>query len=142
MANWGLTALALLGWHKVALGVGIFFISFVGSLALVAFLTARMPADYFHPRYDRSFMTGKHWLLRGLGFAAKNLAGAALILLGLAMSVPGVPGQGLLTILLGVVLLDFPGKYRLEQKLARRPLLLNAINGWRANCGKPPLILD
>jgi hypothetical protein len=58
------------------------------------------------------------------------------------MSVPGVPGQGLLTILIGVMLLDFPGKRRLERWLLRRRGVLAAINKVRARYGRPPLVLD
>ena len=39
----------------------------------------------------------------------KNILGLFLVALGVVLSLPGVPGQGLLTILLGIMLLDFPG---------------------------------
>ncbi len=58
------------------------------------------------------------------------------------MSLPGIPGQGLLTILLGVMLLDFPGKRRLEFKIISRPKVFRAINRLRARFDKPPLVLD
>jgi len=64
-----------------------------------------------------------------------------LILLGLFLSLPGVPGQGILTILIGVMLLNFPGKRRLERWLVSRPRVLPVINGLRARFGKPPLLL-
>jgi hypothetical protein len=65
-----------------------------------------------------------------------------LVALGIVLSLPGVPGQGLLTVLLGVMLLDFPGKSRLEQKLLSRPSIVNAINKLRARFKKPPLELN
>ncbi len=49
--------------------------------------------------------------------------GLFLVLLGGVLSVPGIPGQGILTALIGLVLLDFPGKRRLEQKILSRPRL-------------------
>jgi hypothetical protein len=58
------------------------------------------------------------------------------------MSLPGVPGQGVLTILLGVMLLDFPGKRRLEYKLISQPRVFNNINRLRARFDKPPLELE
>jgi hypothetical protein len=58
------------------------------------------------------------------------------------MSLPGVPGQGVLTILLGVMLLDFPGKRNLETRLVRQPRVFRSINALRARFDKPPLILD
>jgi UPF0716 family protein affecting phage T7 exclusion len=68
--------------------------------------------------------------------------GVVLVVLGILMSVPGVPGQGFLTILLGIMLLDFPGKRNLEYKLVSRPQVLNAINKLRHRFGKPSLVLD
>jgi hypothetical protein len=65
-----------------------------------------------------------------------------LIALGIVLSLPGVPGQGLLTVLLGVMLVDFPGKDRLEQKLLSRPGIINTINRLRGRFGKPALELD
>ena len=63
-------------------------------------------------------------------------------LLGIVLSIPGVPGQGLLTILLGIMLLDFPGKSTLERKLLGRPEIVKAINRLRARFDKPSLELD
>jgi hypothetical protein len=45
------------------------------------------------------------WVLR-------NVIGYALIALGIVLSIPFVPGQGLLTILVGLSLADWPGKRR------------------------------
>ena len=72
----------------------------------------------------------------------KNMLGVALVILGIIMSLPGVPGQGLLTILLGLMLLDLPGKRGWEQKLVKRPKVLQTINQLRGKFGKPPLVLD
>ena len=72
----------------------------------------------------------------------KNILGIVLVVLGVVLSLPGVPGQGLLTILLGVMLLDFPGKHRLEQKLLSKPSIVNTINRLRGRFGKPPLVLN
>ena len=63
-----------------------------------------------------------------------------MLLLGIAMLV--LPGQGVLTILAALVLLDFPGKRRLERRLLLRPRLLGALNSLRARAGRPPIDLD
>jgi hypothetical protein len=81
-------------------------------------------------------------VLRWGGLVVKNLLGAFLVLLGVVMSLPGVPGQGVLTILLGVMLLDFPGKRALELKLVSRPKVLRTINRIRQQFERPPLQLD
>jgi hypothetical protein len=49
------------------------------------------------------------------------------------------PGQGLLTLLTGLLLMDFPGKYAMERWLIGHPLMLRAINRLRARYGYPPL---
>jgi hypothetical protein len=81
-------------------------------------------------------------VLRWGGLVLKNLLGAFLVLFGVVMSLPGVPGQGVLTILLGVMLLDFPGKRQLELKLVSRPKVLRTVNGIRRRFDRPPLVLD
>ena len=57
--------------------------------------------------------------IRVLGLVAKNLAGVLLVLLGLIMAIPGVPGQGLLTAVIGITLLNLPGKLKVERRLLR-----------------------
>ena len=70
----------------------------------------------------------------------KNLVGGILLLGGIAMLV--LPGQGLLTMLIGVSLMDFPGKRAIERKLVSRPLILQAINRVRQRFDRPPLLID
>jgi hypothetical protein len=123
-------------------GVVIFLVTFTASLAVTIFVLVKLPADYFHPANERVFWIERHPALRLAGVVAKNFVGALLVLLGLVMSLPGVPGQGVLTILLGVMLLDFPGKRRLELKLVTRPKVRRAIDRIRARFGRPPLVLD
>jgi hypothetical protein len=50
-----------------------------------------------------------------------------------------VPGQGVLTMLAGVFLVDFPQRRRLERALIRRPSVLPQLNRLRARFGRPPL---
>jgi hypothetical protein len=67
----------------------------------------------------------------------KNLLGAVLIVAGLLMLV--VPGQGLLTIAVGLALTDFPGKFRLERWIVKRPSVWRTINWLRRRAGREPL---
>ena len=123
-------------------GLVIFLVTFTFSLAVTALVLVKLPATYFHHDHDRDFWAERHRALRWAGVVAKNIFGLFLVLLGAIMSLPGVPGQGVLTILLGVMLLDFPGKRRLERKLVCRPKVRRAIDRIRARFGKPPLVLD
>lgn len=131
-----------LTWGRVLIGVVLFLITFTGSLGLVSLILIKLPADYFCSHYDRKLWSGRAPALRIGAAIAKNVLGALLIILGIVMSLPGVPGQGLLTVLLGVMLVDFPGKHRLEQKLLHRPAIRNSIDKLRARFGKPPLQLE
>lgn len=131
-----------LTWQRVLIGVVLFAITFSFSLGIVALILVKLPADYFTSAYDRRFWTDRHLALRVTAVIGKNVLGLLLIGLGILMSLPGVPGQGLLTILLGVMLVDFPGKDRLEQKLLHRPAIRKSINKLRARFDKPPLQLD
>ena len=133
---------AHLNGRFVLIGLAIFVVTFVLSLALVSFLLVRLPPTYFQATHDRSFWAERSQFVRWGGIILKNLVGLILVMLGILMSLPGVPGQGVLTILLGVMLMDFPGKRRLEYKIVSQPKMLNAINRLRNKFAKPPLVLD
>ena len=134
--------LAFITWQSILLGVLIFVVSFSISLAIVSVIMVKIPPDYFKEDRPRELFADKPPAVRYLLIAGKNLLGFVLVVLGIIMSVPGVPGQGILTILLGVMLLDFPGRRRLEHKLVSRPQVLNTINKLRHKFDKPKLVLD
>lgn len=137
-----ITSIGLPSWQNILIGVLVFLVTFTVSLAIVSFIVVRIPADYFHKDHPRDLWSDRHPAVRFLGFLAKNLLGLVLVVLGILMSIPGVPGQGILTILLGIMLLDFPGKRDLERKIVGRPQVLNAINKLRHRFGKTELVLD
>jgi archaellum biogenesis protein FlaJ (TadC family) len=130
-----------LTWRSILIGALVFVGTFFLNLGIVSFILVKLPKDHF--KSDKSKrVTGSNATVRVLKIIGKNLAGVLLIALGVGLSVPGVPGQGLLTILLGVMLVDFPGKDRLEQKLLSRPGIINTINRLRGRFGKPALELE
>jgi ABC-type phosphate transport system permease subunit len=131
-----------LTWRGLLIGLLIFVVTFVVSLAIVSFILVKLPADHFSKNHRTSFWSGRHPAIRAMGIIGKNILGVLLVVVGILLSIPGVPGQGLLTILLGVMLLDFPGKRRLEQNLLRRPQILKTINRLRARFGKQALEID
>lgn len=134
--GWGLT------WGQVLFGVALSVLTFVLSIAVVTVVLVKLPANYFHSSHDREFLVHRHPILRAVGIFAKNLLGLVLVGAGIVMSLPGVPGQGVLTILLGIMLLDFPGKRALETRIISRPRVNGAVNSLRTRFGKPPLLLD
>ncbi len=128
--------------REVLLGGLLFLTTFFISLALISFVLVKLPITYFQKDHPRDFWTDRHPGIRYLGVFAKNVLGVLLVALGIVMSIPGVPGQGILTILLGIMLLDFPGKRSLERKLVSRPKVFKTINKLRHRFGKPSLMLD
>ena len=126
----------------VVLGVILFVVTFALSLAVISFILVKVPPTYFQQSHPRDFWVERHPAIRWAGVIAKNLLGMVLVFLGILMSIPGVPGQGILTILLGIMLLDFPGKRALEYKIVSRPVVLERINRLRHRFSKAPLVLD
>lgn len=117
-------------WVLVFLSVAIF----IATLVIVPWLLLRIPADYFaHPR-PKLARAGPGFVLA----LAKNILGYFFIAVGLLMLV--LPGQGLLAILVGIMLADFPGKYRLERWIISRPPVWRSVNWLRRRAGRAPLI--
>lgn len=142
MRDWLAHLWASLTWQMMLWGAGLFLISFVASTALVSLALVKLPANYFHSSHARAFWEDKGRAMRWSGVILKNVVGLVLIMLGIIMSLPGIPGPGILTILLGLVMMDIPGKRPLETRLVSRPSVLQAINRLRARFDKPPLVLD
>lgn len=133
---------AFITLRSVLLGVLIFVVTFSINLAIVSIILVKIPATYFKKNHSREFWKNRSPAVRLLGVILKNALGVLLVALGVVLSLPGVPGQGLITILLGIMLLDFPGRRKLETKLLSKPAILNTINKLRRKFGKPKLMLD
>lgn len=125
-----------LPWREIGIFAAIVVASLAVSLAITAAVLVRLPAGYF-VQQKRSFMPDAGRPLRAVVLVLKNLLGYAVIAIGIAMSIPGVPGQGFLTILIGLMLVDFPGKYRVERWMIRRRAIRSAANWVRRKAGKP-----
>lgn len=128
--------------HKeILVWLGVFSAAtFVGSLILIPILCVRMGEDYFMPQRDKDVtLAGRHPVIRWTGLVLKNVIGLLLVAAGLAMLF--LPGQGVLTTIIGIMMLNFPGKRRLELRLIRIPGVLRAINYLRNRAKHPPLLL-
>src|SRR4051812_44123800 len=128
-------------WEVAAAATAIGVASAVVSVLVVGAVLARIPADYFVNPATRERQARRHPAVHVLFCLGRNVFGYFLILLGVVLSLPGVPGQGLLTILMGVMLIDFPGKHRAELWLVTRRPVLATINAMRARVGRDPLIV-
>jgi hypothetical protein len=127
---------------ELAIGAVLFVVMAAASLVVTGWILVRLPANYFAGDKPPAFWADRHPILRWLGQVGKNVLGVLLVVLGVILSLPGVPGQGVLTILIGLMFLDLPGKRRLEQKLVRRPRVLNVINRLRARYGRGALVFE
>ncbi len=130
-------------WVSQEMWVGLIVfsvIAFIGTLIAIPAILIRLPADYFQHHHHKPWFANHHPVVRTLGLLAKNIVGLIFLLAGIAMLF--LPGQGLLTMLLGILFIDFPGKHRLEQKLIQHPKILHAINAFREKAGKPPFTFD
>ncbi len=131
--RWAQTNHILLAWS-----FGLSVVLFVGSLVIMPVLIARMRTDYFvTSSRDEHTWLGRHPAARMTARVLKNTLGGVLLLAGLAMMV--LPGQGIITTLVALSLLEFPGKRRLELRLIRQRHVSGAVNWIREKAGRPPL---
>ncbi len=119
------------------LGIGSAFF-FILSLLSMPWIVSQIPQDYFLSE-SRHRIKYNHWLIYIGILIAKNSFGFILLLMGILMLF--LPGQGILTIIIGIVLMDFPGKFKLEQWLISRPGVLKSINWLRNKRDKEPLLI-
>ena len=138
--QWVLQFWASLTWDKIAWGLLFTVITIVASYGLIVIGMIKIPADYFSSTYVREINKDTHFSLRWAAFIIKNIIGFILIIAGVVMIF--TPGPGVPTILLGLIMMDIPGKRPLEAKLIQRPMVLSAVNDLRAKYNKPPLIMD
>lgn len=132
-------------WHWFQAHAGLTTGLFVASVVLLVvslwighYYLTTIPADYFQRRHV-PLANWRHsrpilwWSL----IVGKNVLGALFALAGIIMFF--TPGQGILTLLMGLALMDFPGKQRIERAIVRRPAVRTLIDGLRSRAGKPPL---
>jgi hypothetical protein len=128
----------LADWQQPLLWVsGLSLLALLASLIGIPWVITRLPQDYFI-REERVAWnaTPTNPVLGALLAALKNLLGLMLVVLGILMLV--TPGQGVLTLLIGLLLMNFPGKYHLERWLISRPGVLRGMNWLRRRRHKMP----
>lgn len=119
-----------------SLSIFILIISVFMMVLIISFL----PEDYFKSENRNlisSVQNSRYPLLKLLVLITKNFFGVLLLLSGILMLV--LPGQGILTIITGLVFMDYPGKYKFERKLLSQKGVINSINWIRSRLSKPSL---
>lgn len=140
MMDWIADFWNALTWTRILVGTGLFVASIAFSALLVAVVIVKIPENYFSSHYQQDFLPNASWLTRWGAVIAKNVLGVILVAAGIVMLIG--PGQGILTILIGLIMLDIPGKRPIEARIIKRPTILAAVNDLRARYNKPPLIMD
>ena len=116
---------------------GFSFVFFILTLLVIPWLVINIPYDYFtyKKRQKGIWSHSSRWIS-----FIKNLLGSIIIVMGIFMLI--LPGQGILTILLGVMITNFPGKYKLERRLIQQPTVQYSVNWLRKKANKKPLYID
>lgn len=109
---------------------------FFFSLLSIKWLVGMIPEDYFI-RNGTSKTKSNNPVLWYFVLIFKNLFGYTLIFGGIMMLI--LPGQGLFTIIIGLLLSNYPGKYKIEKKVIAIPSVLRSINWLRKKTNKPPI---
>jgi len=112
-------------------------LTFIGSLVAVPWIIGKLPADYFiQHRKKVAERHEQHPLAAKIIFISRNGIGFVFFLAGVVMLV--LPGQGIITILIGISFMDFPGKHALVDYLVRRPRVIRILNWIRNRKKRPP----
>ncbi|EKE75650.1 hypothetical protein [Gallaecimonas xiamenensis] len=134
MPQWLETLIDIISPYLPAIGiVGLLMV--LASMVVIPYLIVKMPANYFvrekRPRHWTA-LTLAWWLMRNLLALVLFLAGFLMLFL---------PGQGLLTILIALVVSDFPGKFALEKAVIRQSSVLKAVNWVRRRYQQPEVLV-
>ena len=126
--------------------IDIFFVLGISSIAIliisalsIGYFIKKIQHDYFlNDKRGIPDYKNKNPVFWVITLALKNIIGYCLIMGGILMLV--LPGQGLLTILVGLMLSDYPGKFKLEKRIIKTNLILKTINWYRIKSNIPPII--
>ena len=112
-------------------------VTFALSLMLLPYLIRRIPSDYFLTLSEEKPKLRDYNVKILLLMLVKNIFGMLLFASGVAMLF--LPGQGLITIFISLLLMNFPGKTRLIAFLTSQKKVRISINWIRAKTGKEPI---
>lgn len=118
----------LVGWFSM-----LSLLMVVGSVLLVPWLVLRAPHDVFVREVPADSERSVSWFLLWL---LRNTVGVVLLFAGILMTV--LPGQGLLTMVAALCLLDVPRKRQLLRRIVTRPTVWKALGWIRSRAGKSP----
>lgn len=113
-------------------------LTFFATLIFIPLMILRIPADYFEKETPPSLKKLQIPKFLNISFIVlKNLLGIILFLGGFMMLF--TPGQGILSMIIGLSLTNFPGKRNLERRLIANKKIFSTINAVRKKGGESPL---
>ncbi len=123
-------------------GLGVLgVVTFAVSLITLPIIVARLPVDYFVSPRKRSLpWRGEHPLRSTLLVVLRNLLGMFLVFGGLMMLV--LPGQGVLTIVIGLLMIDAPKKRAFQAWLLAWKPVNRGVNWLRRKAHQPEFMLS
>lgn len=127
------------GEHALLLEwLGLFSVlTFIGSLIAIPWIIGRLPENFFiRHRQVVEERHKSHPVVAKLTLVLRNAVGFFFLVAGLAMLV--LPGQGIITMLIGITLIDFPRKHQVIDSLVRRPRVIKLLNWIRDKEKKQP----
>lgn len=134
--EWLMAHQYLLGWIGV-----ISFLVFSLSLLSLPWLVAMIPEDYFSSqKRKRAILKNEVFGTWIVIFILKNSIGLLLVTGGVLMLF--LPGQGVLTIIAGLIMTDYPGKFELERRIVSNKKILEKLNWLRNKANQPNLKID
>ncbi|WP_437192224.1 hypothetical protein [Planctomicrobium sp. SH527] len=119
-------------WAAAAIWFVVMLVTSVVTFGILWLLICLIPADFFlrtgHRPHDR------HPILHAAWVVIRNILGAAMLATGIAFSF--LPGPGVPWLLLGLALMDLPGKHEFLRKGLRMPSVQRSLNWLRrkGNC--------
>jgi len=123
----------LLLWLTIASTIG-----FIGSLIVIPWILIQIPSDYFSHEKRQKHQWGSYPpIIRLVLLLIKNIIGIIFIISGIIMLF--IPGQGIITIIIGIILTDFPDKYKIERWIINHTAILKYINKLRAKAKQSPI---
>lgn len=112
--------------------------TFILSLLIIPWVIGMLPANCFERYYTQAAKSIDFTPVYLFLLVLRNIAGVVLLFAGVAMLF--LPGQGILTIIISLILLSFPGKRKLLFMIISRPAVRRSLNWLREKRSKPPFI--
>jgi hypothetical protein len=113
---------------------------FVFSIFGLRLFIIAIPSDYFINKKRVSALKNRSILLWIIYIVFKNIIGYVFIIMGLVALV--LPGQGILMILIGLMMSDYPKKFDLEKKIITIKTVRKGINWIRIKSNVDKIKLD